>query len=241
MLKWLIRYLDAHPGSDPGSGGGGGGTPAPAPGGEPGKGGQPAPANNPQPAPVDPNAISAAARLEQAKALGFSSVEEMREFISKSRHKPGGSGEPDLKELQQKLEISQKNGQEATTRLNNTLKENAFLTALKKLDVNLHDIDDFKSVAMGRMEVVENDQIVIKNETGDIILNQKGERLGVADYLKSIIDAKPWLVKNTVSPGVGAVPGQHSRDTGQPKTLANIKDPQTGIINLADFEEATKK
>lgn len=240
-MRWLKMYLSPDPAGGQAGGGGdpGAGSNPPHGGGQPdpgaGKGGQ-VPPSDPV---IDPNKISESARLEQAKAFGFNSVEEMKAFISQSRQAPAGKGDPDTKELMQKLEISQKNEKETSSKLHNTLKENAFHTAFASLGVQLHDINDFKGIALGNLDVVDGDQVVVKNATGDIVLNSKGERMGVGDHLKQIIDSKPWMVKNTVKPGPGINPGSGNHDMKSEVSLETLKQNQ--VVSLNDFQEAIKK
>lgn len=245
MNRFLHIYHDATPAGNPT----GGQTP-PA-GGQTTPPVQTPPAQTPPPAGgqtppvIDPNVISASARTEMARSLGFSSVEEMKSFIQAGKTAPskkapsGQTTPPDIKELQQKIEIYQKTSDEIRSKYKKTLIENAFHSAFNTLGVQVHSIEDLKSIALNSLDVTDDDKIIIKNSTGDVMLNQKGERMTISEHIGKILNEKPWLIKNAVKPGIGIIPGQTVQQPGQPVTLEELS--KKGSFTLDEFKAAMGK
>ncbi len=184
---------------------------------------------------IDPNKISESARIEMARNLGFSTIEEMKNFIAASKNPPKNDNAPDVKELQQKLEIYQKQVEDSQEKYKRSTIENALHSALSTLGVTLHSTDDFKKIAMSSLDV-DGDQIVIKNATGDIVLNTKGERLSVAEHIQQILTQKPWLIKTNIQSGAGVEPGTRSATSGINLTIEELA--KKGQFDLTEFKAA---
>lgn len=199
-------------------------------------GGDNQPAPPPQPPPVDINAITASARADMLKSLGYNSVAELQEALkAKSTKKSGGGDDTDF---QKKIEFLTSQSQKQSDTIRNMRVGEALMTAISGLDVQLTNVADFKEVAKHNITTDSDGKVIIVDSAGNPRYNTKGDKLGVAEYLKQLLEEKAYFVKNTIAGGPGVNPNSNETPVIS-KTAKEVLS--TGSFSIQDLDKILGK
>lgn len=189
-----------------------------------------------QPPPIDVNAITASARVDMLKSLGFSTVAELQEALKPKSTKKSSDG--DDEDLKKKLEYLTGEGQKQSELIRGMRVGEALMTAISGLDIQLTNVADFKEVAKQNITTDKDGNVIITDSAGHPRYNVKAERMGVAEYLKQLLEEKPYFVKNTIAGGPGVNPNSNESPAIS-KTAKEVFG--TGSFSIQDMDKILKK
>jgi hypothetical protein len=200
------------------------------------------PPTNPPPQPPDINAIVSKSRKDYLEELGAESEDDLKKALEaykkqqktkpKKATKNGdgdeGNQEPDDSEAQAKIKALEEENSKKDLAIRQSKIENAVFKAVADIKHQLHDKDLFARLIMEAVDLDKNGDVFIKNSEGKPLLNDKGNRKTIAEYITQMLEEKKYLIANSVTGGAGLPPsGNAGLDGGNTKpttTKALVSD-----------------
>lgn len=197
------------------------------------------PKDPPPEAPKDPglnaDEIANQARQDLAKRLGFNSVDEMETALKQKKPDPKPPKDEDAAE---RIKALEKREAESTARIRELTLNDTLSKAVSALDVQLTGAEDFLSVAKSGLRVEDDGKITVTDAGGNTRYNTEGKPMTVVEYLKDLLEKKPYFVKSSVKGGPGVSPEGGSGSSVETEELK--KKIESGSFTMEEFEKWQK-